>query len=59
MYESCRFFNSKLIRIGDVVKDIKDRSKEKWVSRHQKIARMFHDEDYDKQIGMQEILFGN
>jgi hypothetical protein len=29
MYESCRILNSKLIKLGDVVKDIKDQTKDK------------------------------
>jgi hypothetical protein len=47
MYESCRILSSKLIKISDVIKDIKDKGKEKLVSRYQKIARMFYDEDYE------------
>jgi hypothetical protein len=51
MYESCRVLNSKLIRIGDVVKDIKDKSKNKWIDRYQNIAKKFHDEDYEQANG--------
>jgi hypothetical protein len=40
--------NSKMIKIGQVVRDIKDKSTEKWISRYQMIARMLHDEDYEQ-----------
>jgi hypothetical protein len=38
--------NGKLIKLSTVIRDIRDKSKEKWISRYQRIARMFHDEDY-------------
>jgi hypothetical protein len=47
MIASCRLLNSKLIRIGDMVKDIKDKSKIKWINRDKSIARKFHDEEYE------------
>jgi hypothetical protein len=31
-----------------VVKDIKDKSKNKWINRYQNIARKFHDEEYEQ-----------
>jgi predicted SAM-dependent methyltransferase len=37
-----------MIKIEQVVRDIKDKGKEKWINRYQKIARMFHDEDYEQ-----------
>jgi hypothetical protein len=40
--------NHKLIRIGEVAKNIKDKSKEKWVCRFQDIVRKFQDEDYEQ-----------
>jgi hypothetical protein len=48
MYESCRMLNHKLIRIGEVAKNIKDKSKEKWVYRFHDIVRKFQDEDYEQ-----------
>jgi hypothetical protein len=44
MYETCRLFNSKLIKIGEVAKDIKN----KRVSRYQNKARKYHDKDYEQ-----------
>jgi hypothetical protein len=48
MYESCRIMNSKLTRLGDVVKDVKDKNKEKWISKYQGLIRKFHDEEYEQ-----------
>jgi hypothetical protein len=48
MYESCRILNSKLIRIGEVAKDLKDKGKDKWVCRYQGIVRKFQDEDCEQ-----------
>jgi hypothetical protein len=48
MYEACRVLNSKLLKIGVIVKDIKGRSKEKWISKYQNLARKIHDEDYEQ-----------
>jgi hypothetical protein len=48
MYESCRLLNSNTVKIGDVVKDIKDRSKNKWIDRYQNVVGKFDDEEYEQ-----------
>jgi hypothetical protein len=48
MIEACRLMNRKMIKIGNVIKDIKDSQKDKWVSKYQKIARDFFNEDYEQ-----------
>jgi hypothetical protein len=40
--------NGKIIKLNTIERDIRDKGKEKWVSRYQRIARMFHDEDYEQ-----------
>jgi hypothetical protein len=48
MYEACRIMNCQMIKMGNVIKAIKDSCKEKYLCKYQKIARMFHDEDYEQ-----------
>jgi hypothetical protein len=42
--ESCRIFNRKMIKIGNVTKDLKDVLKDKWINKYQKITRDFFNE---------------
>jgi hypothetical protein len=48
MYEACRIMNSQMIKMGNVIKEINDSCKEKYLCKYQKIARIFHDEDYEQ-----------
>jgi hypothetical protein len=48
MYEAYRIMNGQMIKMGNVIKDIKDGCKEKYLCKYQKIAPMFHDEDYEQ-----------
>jgi hypothetical protein len=44
----CRFVNRRTIRIGTVIKNLKDTKQEKWYGKYHKIARDFFNGDYIK-----------
>jgi hypothetical protein len=55
--EVCRFMNRKLIKFENVVKDMKDNSKEKWYCKYEKIARDYFKEDLNCLIEKPEMLY--
>jgi hypothetical protein len=59
IYEFCRLLNSKLIKIGNIVKDIKNKSKNKWIDRYQNMVGNFMMKIMNRLIGKLETLSMN
>jgi predicted ATP-dependent endonuclease of OLD family len=53
--ESCRILNRKMIKIDNIIKDLKDNSKNKWINRYEKIASDFFNENYEQANKKQEM----